>query len=172
MCFVSHRLGLLAVFAIFTLSACETTGDPRSGGLFGWSEEKARQRQESMEQDAALARRNVDEERLQQVILMQKQSQLRSEIRALQTRLDKLLKDNGLIEESARKLLVTRKNSTVELSRLQQMLDASTRACAEARRIARLPATPRQVEVLSRQSDVVRQYNQQLHREVMLLARR
>lgn len=31
--------------ALLSLAACETTGDPREGGLFGWSEAKARERQ-------------------------------------------------------------------------------------------------------------------------------
>jgi chromosome segregation ATPase len=30
--------------ALFLLSACETTGDPKQGGLFGWSQGKADQR--------------------------------------------------------------------------------------------------------------------------------
>jgi hypothetical protein len=37
---VLFSLALLVLFA-----ACETTGNPREGGLFGWSETKARQRQ-------------------------------------------------------------------------------------------------------------------------------
>jgi hypothetical protein len=36
---------LAGVVALATLAACETTGDPRQGGLFGWSESKARERQ-------------------------------------------------------------------------------------------------------------------------------
>ena len=37
--------GLGAVAMLAALTACETTGNPRQGGLFGWSETKARQRQ-------------------------------------------------------------------------------------------------------------------------------
>jgi hypothetical protein len=38
---------LLAISAasLFTITGCETTGDPTQGGLFGWSETKAQQRQ-------------------------------------------------------------------------------------------------------------------------------
>jgi len=40
------RLARLAgAMALAVLSACETTGNPREGGLFGWSESKARERQ-------------------------------------------------------------------------------------------------------------------------------
>lgn len=34
--------------ALVLLSACETTGDPNQGGLFGWSEGKAKQRQAAL----------------------------------------------------------------------------------------------------------------------------
>ena len=40
------RLAWLAGAAVCAaLAACETTGDPREGGLFGWSETKAQERQ-------------------------------------------------------------------------------------------------------------------------------
>ena len=36
---------LVAVASLAALAGCETTGDPRQGGLFGWSESKAQGRQ-------------------------------------------------------------------------------------------------------------------------------
>jgi len=47
------RMLIRAVFSfliVAILSACQTTGDPREGGLYGWSEEKAKQRAESLAQ--------------------------------------------------------------------------------------------------------------------------
>jgi hypothetical protein len=42
---------LLAVpISALLLSGCETTGDPQQGGLFGWSEGKARTRSDAIEQ--------------------------------------------------------------------------------------------------------------------------
>jgi hypothetical protein len=38
-------LSLLSLSAFVFLTACETTGDPTQGGLFGWSESKAKTRQ-------------------------------------------------------------------------------------------------------------------------------
>ena|GEM_PF-1814204 len=35
-----------AAVACLAIAACETTGDPRAGGLFGWSEDKAKARQQ------------------------------------------------------------------------------------------------------------------------------
>jgi hypothetical protein len=37
---------LVAIASMVALSACESTGDPTKGGLFGWSEDKARERQQ------------------------------------------------------------------------------------------------------------------------------
>lgn len=47
----------LTVIAV-ALCACETTGDPQRGGLFGWSETQARQRQ--AEKQAAVADAEAD----------------------------------------------------------------------------------------------------------------
>lgn len=45
-----HRLILLSLGASILLTACETTGDPSQGGLFGWSEGKAQGRSAAMQQ--------------------------------------------------------------------------------------------------------------------------
>ena len=56
------RLGLLAAGAL--LMGCTTTGDPRQGGLFGWSEAKAGERQKERQErvageEAELSRENA-----------------------------------------------------------------------------------------------------------------
>jgi hypothetical protein len=38
------------VFTALALAGCETTGDPKEGGLFGWSEHKAKARSSALEQ--------------------------------------------------------------------------------------------------------------------------
>ena len=50
---------LLAVLLLLSISACTTTGNPREGGFFGWSEEQAKARQETLKRDdeAALHQR-------------------------------------------------------------------------------------------------------------------
>ena len=37
-------VGCLCLAGSCLLTSCETTGDPRQGGLFGWSESKAQDR--------------------------------------------------------------------------------------------------------------------------------
>ncbi|MDR3403380.1 MAG: hypothetical protein P4L99_12855 [Chthoniobacter sp.] len=54
--------GMLA--AAWLLAGCTTTGDPRQGGLFGWSEAKARDRQQKRQdrvagEEAELAREDA-----------------------------------------------------------------------------------------------------------------
>ncbi len=44
------------------LGGCETTGDPREGGLFGWSEAKARTRATEREQTLTKAERHLADE--------------------------------------------------------------------------------------------------------------
>jgi hypothetical protein len=51
---VEARSFLLSLLACAALCGCRTTGDPTQGGLFGWSEEKARERQ--AEREATLSR--------------------------------------------------------------------------------------------------------------------
>jgi hypothetical protein len=54
---------LAAVVPLVALvAACETTGDPREGGLFGWSETKARQRQAERRSEVAAAESALDRE--------------------------------------------------------------------------------------------------------------
>jgi hypothetical protein len=45
--------GCLAILIAWALAGCETTGDPHEGGLFGWSEAKARERQRERQQRVA-----------------------------------------------------------------------------------------------------------------------
>ena len=56
------------------LSGCETTGDPTQGGLFGWSEKKAQQRQEEREETLSQEQQTAQSEQ-------QKASTLRGETR-------------------------------------------------------------------------------------------
>lgn len=52
---MNARLVIAVLPAILLLAACETTGDPREGGLFGWSEKKALVRQDERRREVAAA---------------------------------------------------------------------------------------------------------------------
>jgi hypothetical protein len=55
------RLGGAVVFCWLT-AGCETTGDPTQGGLFGWSESKAQERQREREARVAGAEAELSNE--------------------------------------------------------------------------------------------------------------
>jgi len=49
---------MFVVFLFFALIGCETTGDPKKGGIF-WSEDKAKQRQSDKQQNLNVAQQEA-----------------------------------------------------------------------------------------------------------------
>jgi len=80
------RSWFLSLLVCAALCGCRTTGDPAQGGLFGWSEEKARQRQ--AEREETLNREEQGTE-LQQ----EREAGLRREIRLNATHLEEQQKE-------------------------------------------------------------------------------
>lgn len=72
------------------LGGCETTGDPRQGALFGWSEAKARDRQALLRQQLAEANADNRSASARSSSLRAAQSSLRSDVSARSTRLSAL----------------------------------------------------------------------------------
>lgn len=162
-------LGLLAALLVALLGGCETTGNPRDGGLFGWSQQKADERQAALESERAAAERQRALESERGAALSDQRGRLSDEMQALQTRLSSALAENDALDAQLRALMAKGQLGNAELGRLQQTLAASQRARAEARRAASPSAPAASPEKLARQSQTVNQYNQQLHREVLLL---
>jgi len=64
---------IVAIAALQFFSACETTGNPNEGGLFGWSETKAIQRQSELQNklqktEGSTARQSTAAERRRQML--------------------------------------------------------------------------------------------------------
>ena len=78
------RLALAAALA--SLSACETTGDPRRGGLFGWSETQARQRQAQKQTAVAGAEAELARESDRSAALNQRRAATDRQITAAERR--------------------------------------------------------------------------------------
>lgn len=58
---MTRRRQAIAALAVGAVCAgCETTGDPRQGGLFGWSETKAKARQEERRERIGSAQSELD----------------------------------------------------------------------------------------------------------------
>ncbi|MBR3902901.1 MAG: hypothetical protein IKJ29_04505 [Akkermansia sp.] len=74
----------LATTAALLCSCGSTTGDPRQGGLFGWSQEQALQRQLELKTIEAAKKNELAETQKTGESLLQKQIKLLKEIKKLQ----------------------------------------------------------------------------------------
>jgi chromosome segregation ATPase len=113
---------LVAAFALVLLGGCETTGDPRQGGLFGWSESKAQERQASLQREVATAQGDAQN---QQAAVARNQAQeaaLTSQVTGLQARLNSLLAENTRLETQVKELLKKSGASTQELATIRSHL--------------------------------------------------
>lgn len=163
------------------LAGCETTGDPRQGGLFGWNAEKAAERQAALAQQEAAAKRAESDAKARTAELDQRQATLRGANAANQRELDQLLDQNTQLERQIAELMGNRRLSEAELARLRQVLASNQRARQSAQRLAAqssgsaratapVPTAP--APAVRTVADQVSEQNAQLQREVMLLLRR
>lgn len=168
------RLWRCAVVVLTTgcgLAACQTTGDPRQGGLFGWSEQQARERQADLARDEAQAKLQAEAEQARSGQLRDRQSGLKSESTRLQADIDRLLSENTHLERELRTLMSKRRVGGHELARLQQLLAANEHTRAAVRPTAAGVGT-QPPAVLAAHSESVNAQNQRLQREVTLLLQR
>lgn len=152
-----------------TLAACQTTGDPRKGGLLGWNEQQAMERQRALEVERAAAQLELGREKQRGAELTASQSQIGYEVRTLQASLANALGENDALEARLLELMSQRKLADAERVRLQKTLEASRAARAAARLAATNKAAAVAADKLASHSQEMNQYNQQLHSAVMLL---
>lgn len=169
--FASLYMGsVVAAFAAcMLLAGCQTTGDPNEGGLFGWSEDKARAREANLEVERDEARKSADAELQRGEDLSNTQHRLRLTVGELRAKVADVIAENDNLDREIRALLSKRRISEAELTRLRQTLAASRRASAEARHAAAETNSPDTEARLSYHSEAVSHYNDQLHRDVLLL---
>lgn len=146
--------GFAAAVACLNLAACETTGDPRAGGLFGWSETKAKERQqekrdavvqaesqlsrENARGDALEARRTGTEQRLStaQASNQRTEEALRAQRDALLAKCDQLEADSPTSATASRARALRLKVSTV----------AENASLATSQRAARLRSLEAEID--------------------------
>jgi hypothetical protein len=85
------HLILTGTIAALSLAACETTGDPTQGGLFGWSESKARTRQAALQDAVHLEHGRTAEARAETGGLQAQRSRNTSAIRSERAELNRML---------------------------------------------------------------------------------
>lgn len=70
---------ILAVSSLAALNSCATTGDPTQGGLFGWSENKARGRQADLENRLDEVQQDTEQQQARSRRLERRRDQLESQ---------------------------------------------------------------------------------------------
>jgi hypothetical protein len=80
-----------AAGAACLLAACETTGDPTQGGLFGWSENKAKVRQSALREALYVEQDRTVAARSQTAGLRATQSRNAAAIRSQRSQLNRML---------------------------------------------------------------------------------
>jgi len=165
---VSNRPWYLSGFLFLStliVSACQTTGDPRQGGLFGWSEEQARARQSTLEQENTDAQRSIETEKGRSQMLQGRKASLQAESARVQSELDRMLIENAEIENELRNLMARKQLGNNELARLKLVLAENERL----RKATRASATAPTALPQSARPDAINEQNRILHREVMIL---
>ncbi|MDR2946646.1 MAG: hypothetical protein LBV79_07880 [Candidatus Adiutrix sp.] len=99
-------LTALAAMVALGAAGCATTGDPKAGGLFGWSEAKAQQRR-------AAAWDALDREEAKGEQLRAEQRQLQGQISAKKRELAALKKNDSSANEA----------TAAEISRLEKEIE-------------------------------------------------
>ncbi|WP_257386748.1 hypothetical protein [Tahibacter caeni] len=156
-----------AFVALALLSGCATTGDPQQGGLFGWSESKARERQHELTHRDMAARDRIADEQARGDALRERHDDLDAQARQLQQELERLRQENRDLDARLRALMRLRRLDDGERRRLQALLAGNGEWLATQ---AATPA-PSDGDVASRRIAVDRanRRNGQLQREVVAL---
>lgn len=158
---------LSTLLLLLLVTACATTGDPRQGGLFGWNEDQAKTRQDTLRRDDATARQQAATESERGATLRNRQQGLSSEAGQLKTELDRLLNENTGLETRLRELMTRRQIGGTELARLRQVLADNERLRSTTRSATLTSGTG--TGPAAADARAVNDLNGRLHREVLIL---
>lgn len=116
------------LLAVVLLSACETTGDPSQGGLFGWSQQKADARVENLQTEAEYYTKEADRTERRSRELDRELTQEKQKLLDQHQTLDQLLAENRKLHEKWLNLqsqhqAAETKKSTLESERLTLLRD-------------------------------------------------
>ena len=155
-------LRLLALALTGFLVACQTTGDPRQGGLFGWSEEKAVSRQQTLEQRAAKSRADADRETDQTQDYQAQKALAEAEVRHLKATLASLLEENERLESDLAALAERYSDVSVAKETMREL----ERSVALRREAAASASNPAAIEHFVGEFEAT---NQALHQRILFL---
>lgn len=156
--------GLLLV--VTAMTGCEnTTGDPRAGGLFGWSREKAETRQAQLQAQAASANATAAAEQARSSELQAHRQTQEAEAQALTVRLNKLTQENQTLELQVSDLRRQQKQSSAKLQSMLRELDLHKLAQTD-------DATSTNQAVRRQRASDIDQRNAQLKEAILFLLKR
>jgi hypothetical protein len=92
-------LKIIFAILVITISGCQTTGDPTQGGLFGWSEEKAKLRQDELNQQLVKKQESLANERNKNITSLETKKKVSYDIKAREKTLKSLEADNSKIKK-------------------------------------------------------------------------
>lgn len=163
---VLARSAVVMAIAVL-LAGCATTGDPQRGGLFGWSENKARDRQHELTRRDMAARDRAADEQTRGDALRERHDNLDVQAQQLQQELENLQQENRALDARLRSLLQQRRIGEGERQRLQAVLTENNDWLTAQ---ITTPATP-DGDIATRRFavDQAHQRNGRLQREVLAL---
>lgn len=125
------RIIMLAVAVLMvSAAACQTTGDPRQGGLFQWNEDQAQQRIDQHRQNLAALKEAGAAEQARTAQLQQERQAKSSEVARIRRDLAKLDSDIARMRRDIRRYKATTQEKIEEKARLEQRL-ASLKAAVD-----------------------------------------
>jgi hypothetical protein len=115
----------LCAAALLGLAACETTGDPTQGGLFGWSESMAKTRQEALHSALELEEGRTSAARSQTSSLQATKSRNAAVIREQRAALNRMLTQLDEVDRAGGSSRTVSLRSRISETRSDTSLDDS-----------------------------------------------
>lgn len=116
---MNKHIAVLAITSGALLSGCATTGDPNAGGLFNWSESKAKQRQQNLQYQAVELENQIQQHKDDQLHYTSIKQQKSVETDVMEARLYKLLDENKRLKRTFKELS---EKKSINNQQLQQLI--------------------------------------------------
>lgn len=111
---------VLWLFSMLLVVGCQTTGNPAQGGLFGWDEEKAKERSRVLEISANKKKAEVEQAKQTNNKIREKNQELVNTISSHRVVLNQLLDEREALKTQLEQLKNDNQITGAELVRLQQ----------------------------------------------------
>ena len=157
---------ITALIVMTLLAGCQTTGNPTQGGLFGWSEEQAKQRQATMQSELQYKRQELRAEENEKEGLQKQSAAVNNKIRQYQSNLEILLQEQSNLKAQIEQLQAEDKLSSDRIQKIYQQNPWLNKSRQEVLDEFRLLLRD---NVRQSQLQQIEQSNSQLTTEILLL---